>query len=219
MPPAPARGVLTRLGAVSAVVLPLTADSHTVGGLTLYQDPGRITTDQDMEAALEVSGQAARAIARVHRHSQETKLAEELQHSLLTDPPPIPHVTVAVRYVPAAEAAQVGGDWYDAFVQRTGEPVFVIGDVVGHDTAAAATMGQLRSLLRGLAHHSSAGPAEALHGLDEAMAGRHRGTMATAPVMGRERLGRPDGPVLRWANAGHPPPVVLFPDATVELLG
>lgn len=219
MRPGPARDLLISLGAASAVVLPLRSDSRTVGVLTMYLDPGRVPTDEDMEAALEVAGQAARAIARVHRHSQETKLAEELQRSLLTAPPPIPHVAVAVRYVPAAESAQVGGDWYDAFLQRSGEPVLVIGDVVGHDTAAAATMGQLRSLLRGLAHHSDAGPVEVLRGLDEAMAAMHAGTMATAAVARVEGLGGPDGPLLRWANAGHPPPAVLFPDGTVTLLG
>ena len=54
-----------------------------------------------------------------------------------------------MRYLPAAEAARVGGDWYDAFLQPGGSTMLVIGDVVGHDTAAAAAMGQLRGLLRG----------------------------------------------------------------------
>ena len=58
---------------------------------------------------------------------------------------------IVVRYQPAAEAAQVGGDWYDAFLQPGGATMLVIGDVVGHDTAAAAAMGQLRGLLRGIA--------------------------------------------------------------------
>ena len=118
-----------------------------------------------------------------------------------------------VRYVPAAEAARVGGDWYDAFLQRDGAPVLVIGDVVGHDTAAAAAMGQLRGLLRGIAHHSGAGPAEVLHGLDEAMASMHTGTLATAVVARLERCrerGRRSR--LRWANAGHPPPLLLRAD-------
>ena len=54
-----------------------------------------------------------------------------------------------MRYLPAAEAARVGGDWYDAFLQPAGATMLVIGDVVGHDTEAAAAMGQLRGLLRG----------------------------------------------------------------------
>jgi serine phosphatase RsbU (regulator of sigma subunit) len=129
---------------------------------------------------------------------------------------------VVVRYVPAAEAARVGGDWYDAFLQRDGAPVLVIGDVVGHDTAAAAAMGQLRGLLRGIAHHSGAGPAEVLHGLDEAIAAMHTGTLATAAVARLEGCcgGPPSagGALLRWANAGHPPPLLLRADGTVELV-
>jgi serine phosphatase RsbU (regulator of sigma subunit) len=130
---------------------------------------------------------------------------------------------VVVRYVPAAEAARVGGDWYDAFLQRDGTPVIVIGDVVGHDTAAAAAMGQLRGLLRGIAHHSGAGPAEVLRGLDEAIASMHTDTLATAVAARLESPGTGPAPcgrrTLRWANAGHPAPMVVAPDGGVSVLG
>jgi serine phosphatase RsbU (regulator of sigma subunit) len=95
----------------------------------------------------------------------------------------------------------------------------VIGDVVGHDTAAAAAMGQLRGLLRGIAHYSGAGPAEILRGLDEAMAHMHTETMATAAVARLERAGDSGRRRLRWSNAGHPPPMVLGPDGDVTVLG
>ena len=168
-----------------------------------------------------MAAHAARAIARVHRQSRQAELAEALQRSLLTDPPALGDTAVAVRYVPAAEAARVGGDWYDAFLQRDGAPVVVIGDVVGHDTEAAAAMGQLRSLLRGIAHYSGAGPAEVLRGLDEAIVGMHTDTLATALVARFERpTARGDGwRRLRWANAGHPPPILIDPDGAVQLLG
>jgi serine phosphatase RsbU (regulator of sigma subunit) len=97
----------------------------------------------------------------------------------------------------------------------------VIGDVVGHDTAAAAAMGQLRGLLRGIAHHSGAGPAEILRGLDEAMVSMHIGTLATAVVARFESPGGTDEAcpaLLRWTNAGHPPPALLGADGTVTLL-
>jgi serine phosphatase RsbU (regulator of sigma subunit) len=157
----------------------------------------------------------------VHRQNQQAQLAEALQRSLLTDPPQFEQAEVVVRYVPAAEAARVGGDWYDAFVQRDGAAVVVIGDVVGHDTAAAAAMGQLRGLLRGIAHYSGAGPVEVLRGLDEAIWDMHTDTLATAAVA---RFERADGDArgwarLRWANAGHPPPLVLSPDGVVTVLG
>jgi PAS domain S-box-containing protein len=223
MRPGPARDLLRALDPVTAVVLPLTAGARTVGVLTLYQDGGRVMSEEDMDTARQVAAEAGRAIARVQRQSQQAQLAEALQRSLLTDPPELGETAVVVRYVPAAEAARVGGDWYDAFLQRDGCPVIVIGDVVGHDTAAAAAMGQLRGLLRGIAHHSGAGPAEVLQGLDEAIAHMHNDTLATVAVARLERAG--DDATgngwsrLRWANAGHPPPIVLAPDGTVSVLG
>jgi PAS domain S-box-containing protein len=222
----PARDLLRAIAPTSAVVLPLTAEGRTVGVLTLYQDAGRVAGDADLETARLVAQQAGRAVARVHRQSQQAQLVEGLQRSLLTDSPEMSGMEVVVRYVPAAEAARVGGDWYDAFLQRDGSPVVVIGDVVGHDTAAAAAMGQVRGLLRGIAHHSGAGPAEVLRGLDEAIASMHTDTLATAvvarfepaPLRGAASGSRCRG-ALRWANAGHPPPIVLAPDGTVSVLG
>jgi PAS domain S-box-containing protein len=219
MPPGPARGLLQALGLESAVVLPLPAEERTVGVLTLYQDPGRDLGDADLETLGQVAAQAGRAIERVHRQSQQAQLAEALQRSLLTDPPEIVDAAVVVRYVPAAEAARVGGDWYDAFLQRDGAAVLVIGDVVGHDTAAATAMGQLRGLLRGIAHYSGAGPAEVLRGLDEAMWDMHTDTLATATVARLERADGNGWTRLRWANAGHPPPLLLSPDGDVTVLG
>ena len=218
MPPGPARDLLVELSPATVVVLPLTAEARTVGVLTLYQDADRMLSDEDTDTAWQVAAEAARAVARVHRHNQQEQLAEALQRSLLTEPPGVAGTDVVVRYVPAAEAARVGGDWYDAFLQRDGALVVVIGDVVGHDTAAAAAMGQLRGLLRGIAHYSGAGPAEVLRGLDEAVVGMHEETLATAAVVRFERDGA--GRLrIRWANAGHPPPIVVAPDGAVTTLG
>jgi serine phosphatase RsbU (regulator of sigma subunit) len=201
------------------VVIALPAEERTVGVLTLYQDPGREMGEEDLETLRQVAAQAGRAIERVHRQSQQAQLAEALQRSLLTDPPAIANAAVVVRYVPAAEAARVGGDWYDAFLQRDGAAVMAIGDVVGHDTAAAAAMGQLRGLLRGIAHYSGAGPAEVLRGLDEAIWDMHTDTLATAAVARLERADGNGWTRLRWANAGHPPPLLVSPDGCVTVLG
>jgi PAS domain S-box-containing protein len=217
MPAGESQQLLRELGPETAVVLPLTAAGRPVGVLTLYLDPGRTVGGDDLATAREVAAQAGRAIDRAQRQSEQAKLAEGLQRSLLTEPPHIEGTEVVVRYVPAAEAARVGGDWYDAFLQRSGAAVLVIGDVVGHDTAAAAAMGQLRGLLRGIAHHSGDGPAGILRGLDEAIASMHTGTMATAAVA-RLEPAPSGGCVLRWANAGHPPPALVQPDGDVTLL-
>jgi serine phosphatase RsbU (regulator of sigma subunit) len=126
-----------------------------------------------------------------------------------------------VRYRPAVEVAEVGGDWYDAFLQPSGATVLVIGDVVGHDTAAAAAMGQLRGMLRGIAYQDGPGPAAVLTELDTAVQGLGMGTMATAAIARVEQTAeeRAEGLTrLRWSNAGHPPPLLLHADGRIEEL-
>ncbi|WP_241037526.1 SpoIIE family protein phosphatase [Blastococcus litoris] len=150
------------------------------------------------------------------RSRRVAQAAETLQRSLLTDPPAHDHLELAVRYVPAARESQVGGDWYDVFQQPDGSTTLVIGDVVGHDTAAAAGMGQLRGLLRGIAYDSADGPAAVLSRLDSAVEGLGLGTMATVLV---GRVEEADGATrLRWASAGHLPPVLTGPDGRTQLL-
>ena len=149
------------------------------------------------------------------------RAAEMLQRSLLSDPPEPDHLEVAVRYVPAAREAQVGGDWYDVFQQPDGSTVLVIGDVAGHDTEAAATMAQLRGVLRGIAFDSATGPAGVLSRLDAAIEGLDLRALATVLVGRLEQTPaeRAAGVTrLRWANAGHLPPVVVAPDGTQQLL-
>jgi two-component system, chemotaxis family, sensor kinase Cph1 len=139
------------------------------------------------------------------------RAAETLQRSMLTDPPASPRLQVAVRYVPAAREAQVGGDWYDVFEQPDGSTVVVIGDVVGHDTEAAADMAQLRGLLRGIAYDSAAGPAPVLSRLDSAVAGLGLGAMATVLVGRLTPDAGTGGARLRWSSAGHLPPLLAEP--------
>jgi serine phosphatase RsbU (regulator of sigma subunit) len=161
------------------------------------------------------------ALDNARLFTQQRQLAEGLQRSLLTAPPEPDHMQVAVRYAPAAEAAQVGGDWYDAFLQLDGATVLVIGDVVGHDTAAAAAMGQLRSLLRGIAAHTGEGPADVLRGVDRAMATLQVDTTASVIVARVEQSADEKERGLthvRWSNAGHPPPMAINPDGTVVVL-
>ncbi|PPK97749.1 PAS domain S-box-containing protein [Kineococcus xinjiangensis] len=218
-----ARDLLLRLAPVGAAVLPLRGRDRTVGLLTVFTDAQRGPLGaEDLATAREVAARAGLALDNARLYAQQRRLAEELQRSLLSAPPEPDHLQLVVRYEPAAEAAQVGGDWYDAFLQSDGSTVLVIGDVVGHDTAAAAAMGQLRSLLRGIAFTTEEGPARVLQRLDRAVEGLQVGTTATAVVARLEQdedLRSRRRARLRWSNAGHPPPVVVHPDGRIEVLG
>jgi len=217
-----ARDLIRELAPDSAAFLPLLAHGRTLGLLSLFAGPGRgRLTARDLQIAGEVAGRAGLALDNARLYEGQRRLAEGLQRSLLTAPPEPDHLHVVVRYEPAAQVAQVGGDWYDAFLQADGSTVLVIGDVVGHDTQAAAAMGQLRGLLRGIAATTGEGPAQVLTRLDGAMELLQVGTTATAVVA---RLEQTDGERergitrLRWSNAGHPPPIVILPDGMVTVL-
>jgi serine phosphatase RsbU (regulator of sigma subunit) len=192
-----------------------------LGVLTLYSLEHAFGREDDLTTAQDVADRAGLALDNARLYRAQQQLAEGLQRSLLTEPPEPDHAEIAVRYVPAAEAARVGGDWYDAFLQPGGATMLVIGDVVGHDTEAAATMGQLRSLLRGIATYSDAAPAEVLRGLDAAMTTLQMHALATAAVARLEQTPEEiDRGItrMRWANAGHLPPLVMNPDGSVAEL-
>jgi PAS domain S-box-containing protein len=206
----------------SAVVLPLMARGRTLGALSIYRGAGRAPMGgEEVAAAREVANRTALALDNSRLYEQQRRLAETLQRSMLTAPPEPDHAEIVVRYHPAVEVAEVGGDWYDAFLQPGGATMLVIGDVVGHDTEAAAAMGQLRGLLRGIAYREGTGPAEVLSRLDAAITGLELGAMATAAIARIEQT--PEERVagltrLRWSNAGHPPPLVLHADGRIESL-
>jgi PAS domain S-box-containing protein len=221
LPAGEARDILGVLAPESVAVLPMRGRGRILGVLTLYFGAGSTIEDEDLATAQDVADRAGLALDNARLYNAQQQLAEGLQRSLLTDPPQPDHGEIAVRYVPAAEAARVGGDWYDAFLQPGGSTTLVIGDVVGHDTEAAAAMGQLRGLLRGIATYSDAGPAEVLRGLDTSMTTLQTKTLATAAVARFEQT--PEElergiTRMRWANAGHLPPLVVNPDGSVAEL-
>jgi PAS domain S-box-containing protein len=181
---------------------------------------GVVVSFRDLTDRLAARRQAAELRRVTERAAEQRALSDRLQQALLTPPPEPDHLQVAVRYRPAAHGAQVGGDWHDAFLQPDGATMLVIGDVVGHDSDAAAAMGQLRGLLRALAYDNDEPLSATLSRTEHAARGLAVSTMATVVLARVER--HPDVPVastrvLRWSNAGHLPPVLLAPDGSTTL--
>ena len=154
-----------------------------IGLITLARDSTRPPfSPAEIAAAADLSRRAGITLANAQTFGREREMSEQLQRSMLTAPVTPDDVDVAVRYLPASRAAQVGGDWYDAFAQDTGSTVLVVGDVVGHDSVAAAVMGQLRSILRGIAVANGGGPSELLRDLDRSLGTLGMPTNATVLV-------------------------------------
>ncbi|MCW2606108.1 MAG: putative sensor protein [Frankiales bacterium] len=208
--------------------LPLRARGRLLGSLVVSWTEPRPFPRQERELLGAFAAQCAQALDRILTLEAErtaalaaSRLSETLQRSLLTDPPQPDHLHVAVRYQPAGQLAQVGGDWYDAFLTADGATCLVIGDVTGHDRDAAAQMGALRNLLRATAYALDLPPAGVLRGLERAMDGLGVGALATGVLARVEQppeAAAQSVRVLRWANAGHLPPMLLDADGGVTVL-
>ncbi|MER7566967.1 SpoIIE family protein phosphatase [Streptomyces sp. NPDC097941] len=139
--------------------------------------------------------------------SERDRLTLQLQHAIMPPtraPLAVPGLDVAVRYRPAETQHLVGGDWYDAVVLPSRLVLLCVGDVAGHGIEAATSMVVLRNALRGLAV-TGAGPGQLLSWLN--MVAHHlNGAVTATAVCG---LYDPENNTLRWARAGHLPPVLV----------
>ncbi len=145
---------------------------------------------------------------------REHRIAATLQRSLLPDRlPEIPGVALAGRYVPATTGLEVGGDWYDVLQLPNGHVGVGIGDVAGHGLRAASTMGQLRMALRAYALEEES-PARVVIRLHQLVQKLPISEMATLVYL----VFDPDAGSVTYANAGHPPPLVIPADGDPSYL-
>ncbi|MGY1708998.1 SpoIIE family protein phosphatase [Geodermatophilus sp. SYSU D00758] len=202
-------------GLGACVGLPLVVAGRAVGVVSVAWPAPRRVPPTDRAMLLAVAEQCAQALDRARLHRAERRIAETLQRSLLpAGLPRFERLALAAHYLPGAEGAQAGGDWYDVVDMGHGAVAIAVGDVVGQGPAAAAVMGQLRSALS-TALLQGCRPAEALEVLDR-FAGRLPGALAsTAAVV---LLDAAAGTV-RWARAGHPPALLVTGEGTRLLDG
>ncbi|GAA0464028.1 SpoIIE family protein phosphatase [Streptomyces stramineus] len=209
---------LATAGAVGGetVVLPLVARNRVIGMLTLGKPTDDHFRQEILELAEDLSRRAALALDNARLYSERTAISQSLQRSLLPpELPTVPGVEVDVIYRAAGEGNEVGGDFYDLFPIRDGAYGFAIGDVCGTGPEAAAVTGLARHALRLLAREGYGGPAvlERLNAaiLDEGARSRFL-TLLYGELWPQE-----DGSaVLKVVCAGHPLPLRLRPDGSVE---
>lgn len=202
--PTATAGLRTEGRAVVALA-PLLAQRRLLGVLGCRFDGLESLSESEQDLLRTLAGQAALALPRALLFEQQRDVAQTLQHSLLPDRlPSDPRFTLTTVYRPARNGPAVGGDWYDAFWVARDLLAVVVGDVVGRGIRAAAAMGQVRTAIRALASVSP-GPAQVLEALDRFVDDLPAASSATV-VYGLLDLtnGR-----LRYACAGHPPPVLV----------
>ncbi|GHC81321.1 SpoIIE family protein phosphatase [Streptomyces flavofungini] len=214
-------GIGTTLSTASAVggetvVLPLVARNRVIGMLVLGKPSDEHFRQEILELAEDLSRRAALALDNARLYSERMAISQSLQRSLLPPGlPQVPGVEVEVIYRAAGEGNEVGGDFYDLFPIRDGAYGFAIGDVCGTGPEAAAVTGLARHALRLLAREGFGGPAvlERLNAaiLDEGARSRFL-TLLYGELWPQE-----DGSaVLKIVCAGHPLPLRLRQDGTVE---
>ncbi len=149
------------------------------------------------------------------RMAEEHLLAVRLQQAIMPpgdEPVAAAGIDVAVRYRPAGQDHLVGGDWYDTLLLPGKDVLLVIGDVAGHGIDAVTGMVAARNSLRALAI-TGAGPAGLIRMLNEVLCDLTPGVVGTVMC----GLYEPDTRVLRWARAGHLPPVLIRGQTATEL--
>ncbi|MFH8583720.1 SpoIIE family protein phosphatase [Streptomyces celluloflavus] len=140
------------LPAGSSAFLPLVAQDTVIGSLGLFNAEPSVQSAEARNLALALAGVVAQSLQRATLFDQEREFATQLQATML--PRGVPSITggeLIVRYHPASVGRDIGGDWYDVIPLPQGQTGLVVGDVQGHDTHAAAVMGQLRIALRAYA--------------------------------------------------------------------
>ncbi len=159
----------------------------------------------DLRTMDQLSARANVAVEHGMRFHQSQEIATTLQRSMLppADVTSVDGLEVSARCVPATGHAEVGGDWYDVIRPRSGGVGLVMGDVMGRGVHAAAVMGQIRTAVRAYAKLGLP-PGELLGALDELMIDLGEAEIATCIYAVLDPAMRE----LRFANAGHVPPLV-----------
>ncbi len=202
------------LGLEASACVPCVAvDGTVVGVMTVAWDHPIDRTSFPMQQLRTVAGLVGNVIERNRLTDERTQLIETLQHELLSAPAPGPGVDVAVRYVPATDALGFGGDWFDVFAIDDDRTALIIGDVVGHDSTAAARMSIARTVVGDVLLLDTPTPV-LFERVNTLLASRSSDIMATAIIVIVDVANR----TLTSLSAGHPPPFLITPGETTRAL-
>ncbi|MBB4927465.1 GAF domain-containing SpoIIE family protein phosphatase [Kitasatospora kifunensis] len=194
--------------------LPLVASGRLVGTCVLaFAQPHRFATD-DRAVLTSVGGLIAQALDRARLYDTKLELARGLQESLLPHALPyVPGLRTAARYLPGTDGMEVGGDFFDVVRLGDDSAGAVIGDVQGHNVAAAVLMGQVRTAVRAYAT-AGADPSKILARTNRLMADLGSGLLTSCAYLRLDPGGRQ-----AWlASAGHPMPLLRDPSGVVRVV-
>jgi serine phosphatase RsbU (regulator of sigma subunit)/DNA-binding response OmpR family regulator len=181
--------------------------------LALAVDAGALAGVDERELLSQLAQACALALEALRSRSEEHALVLTLQRTFLPDRlPELPGVDLAVRYEPAADDSEIGGDFYEAIETPAGL-LLAIGDVAGHSLQAAMIMGEVRHALRAYAIEGH-DPRTLLDRLDALLTRLRPAITVTVCLV----LVEPGARRVHVANAGHIPPLLRHPDGSTRYL-
>lgn len=229
------RELVRAVGLGSTAILPLQAGGRVLGALVLATDRGRPLADTSLALGVDLAVRAGVAIDNSQLFTERTRIARQLQASLLpAGLPTIPGLDVGARYAAVGQSEEVGGDFYDVFALDGGRWAVVVGDVRGKGLEAAAVTGLTRHTIRSASLYLDS-PRDLLRHLNEVLLRGEADRPAVdsddpAEVWARDEprfctVGLallepgPDGVQVTVCVAGHPLPLVARAGGTVETVG
>lgn len=207
---------LRELEVRAALSVPLRTSGRVIGALSFSMaESRREFTADDVALALSLAGRAALHVRNAQLYTERSHIARTLQAGLLPRAlPATPGIEIAARYLAAGDQNEVGGDFYDVFESEEGVWTALIGDVTGKGPEAAALTSLARHTLR-TAALGQGGPAANLHLLNRAMLADAESARFCTVVYAR-LCPSPGTMLVTVSSGGHPPPLLLRADGTVE---
>ncbi|MFE7567881.1 SpoIIE family protein phosphatase [Streptomyces sp. NPDC057539] len=193
--------------------LPLTASRRVIGSVALSYDRPRTFVPAERALLTSLAGLIAQALDRARLYDAKHALAHTLQTGLLPHAlPHVPGLDVGARYQPAGHGMDIGGDFYD-LIHAPLATTAAIGDVQGHNTTAAALMGQVRTAVHA---HAAAGtpPGDLLTRTNRLLTDLDAGLFTSCLIAHLDLVHH----CAHLATAGHPPPLLRHPDGHTEVL-
>ena len=211
--------LLSEFGMRSALIVPMTVRERTLGVITFVTGPsGRRFDRADLGVAEELARRCATALDNTRLYRERSYIARTLQQSLLpVELPDMPGIEAAARFRPTGEGNEVGGDFYDLFQSEGPGWTVIMGDVCGKGPDAAAVTALARYTLRAAAMQERL-PSRSLALLNDALL-RQRSDRRFCTVAYAYLEMVDEGARLGLASGGHPLPMLVRGDGTVERVG
>ncbi|MFC3575124.1 SpoIIE family protein phosphatase [Streptomyces yaanensis] len=184
--------------------LPLIITGRPVGCCVLSYDQPHTFTADERAVLTSLAGLIAQALDRARLYDAQHHLVHGLQQALLPRAlPTVAGLDVAARYLPASHGFDVGGDFYDLLRLDDTAAGAVIGDVEGHNIAAAALMGQVRTAIH--AHAAAGAPPDEVLARTNRLLTDLESDLLVSCLYAHLDLARHE---VTLATAGHVPPLL-----------